>query len=395
MMNYIQEAKNNIDEMIVNRRHLHENPEVGFDLPETSKYVKEKLQEYGIEPQDIGENGVTAVIGKPGGKTVLLRADMDALPIKEDSGEEFASTNGNMHACGHDIHTTMLLQAAKLLKQNEENLEGQVKFIFQPAEEFLYGAKTIVDAGILENPKVDVAMGMHVWPNAEKPGIAFLPTADKQAAMAAAINFRVKIQGKGTHGAMPFKGIDPVYIGSKLVTGLPEILAREVPFDRSASITVGKFIGDGAMNVIPDTAELEGTIRTFSNETHDYILERFQDMVKQIAETYRGTAEVEIIADVPAMSNDLELQTQGREYIEELAQGNFEVRDMQAQNGSEDFAHYANAVPGMFYILEMPDPRTDTHYNVHHPKVTFDEEMMPYGSGTIAHAATRYLEENK
>lgn len=389
-MTYLDQAKEIKEELIEIRRHLHRNPEIGFDLPNTAAYVKEKLESYGIEPQDIGENGVTAVIGNPDGKTILLRADMDALPIKEKTGLDFASENDFMHACGHDIHTTMILGAAKLLKEQEDQLQGQVKFIFQPAEELLIGGKAMVDAGILENPKVDAAAGMHVWPTGEK-GLSVI----KGQFMASAMNFKVKITGKGAHGAMPEKGVDPVFIGSKIVTGVPELTAREVQFDKSATITIGKFIGDGAVNVIPNEVYLEGTIRSFSNETRLYLKERFVEMVESIAKTYRGQAEVEFLSDVPVLINEENFSSQAIDYLNEVAEGNFKIHDVEPLGGSEDFAYYADKVPSMFYLVNMPDPNSDVHHNVHHPEVIFDEDMMSVGSGSIAHVASRWLEENK
>lgn len=389
-MNYIERAQAIKDELIEIRRHLHRNPEIGFDLPNTAAFVKEKLTAYGLEPQDIGKNGVTALIGKPGGKTILLRADMDALPIKEQTGLDFASENDYMHACGHDIHTTMLLGAAKILKENEAELEGQVKFIFQPAEELLIGGKAMVDAGILETPTVDAAMGMHVWPSDQK-GISVI----KGVFMASANNFKITINGKGAHGALPQTGIDPVYIGAQIVTGVPEIIAREIAFDKSALITMGKFIGDGAVNVIPDKATIEGTIRSFNNETRLFAQKRLVEVVQNIAETYRGTAEVEFLCDVPVLINDVAFSEQVIQYLEEAAEGNYEIFNAAPLGGSEDFAYYANEVPSMFYLLHMPNPDSDVHRPVHHPEVIFDENMMPIGSGSIAHAATRWLADNK
>jgi len=389
-MNYIDEAKAIKDELVGYRRHLHENPEIGFDIPNTAAFVTEKLNEFGLEPKGIGENGVTAVIGKEGGKTIMLRADMDALPIVEQTGLGFASKNDFMHACGHDIHTTMLLGAAKLLKQNEDQLEGQVKFIFQPAEELLIGGKAMVDAGILENPKVDAAMGMHVWPTGKK-GIS----VRKGTFMASANNFKITITGKGAHGAMPSNGVDPVYIGAQIITSVPEITARELELNKNATITMGKFIGDGAVNVIPNEAAIEGTIRTFDNDSRKHVQKRFVEIVKGVAEMYRGEAEVEFLCDVPVLVNDEDFSEKAIGYLEEAAEDQFDIFDAPQAAGSEDFAYYADEVPSMFYLVNMPNPDSDVHYNVHHPEVIFDEDMMPIGSGSIAHAATRWLEENK
>lgn len=392
-MDYIKEALNIKNELIAVRRHLYENPELGFEMKETSRFVKEKLIEYGLEPKDIGKGGVTALIGKPGAKTILLRADMDALPIKDQSDMEFSSKSDNMHACGHDNHATILLGAAKLLKENEDSLKGQVKFIFQPAEELLIGAENMIESGILENPKVDFAMGLHVAPNAPMSGILIGPGVN----FAAALNFKITIKGVGAHGANPQDGIDPVYIGAQIVLNAPEILIREVAFDKSASMTMGRFIANGAMNVIPEIVEIEGTIRTRNEETHSYIEKRFPEIVKSIAKTYRGEAEVVYTANCPVLRNPKKETAEVKSYMSEISKDNFGLYDLPGSKGgtSEDFAHYSNQVPSVFFYLMNPYKDTEKLYPVHHPKVKFDENMLPIGAGVMAHVATRWLEENK
>lgn len=392
-MNYLEAAQAISDEIVANRRHLYAHPEVGFEVGETAAFVKEKLASYGLEPQDIGKNGVTAVIGKPGTKTILLRADMDALPIKDQSGLDFAPKRDYMHACGHDNHTAILLAAAKLLKENETQLAGQVKFIFQPAEELLIGAENMIEAGILENPKVDFAMGLHVAPNASISGVVLGPGVN----FAAALNFKILIKGEGSHGANPQDGVDPVYIGSQIVVNAPEIIVRELPFDQSASMTMGRFIGDGAMNVIPEKVEIQGTIRTRSNDSFKYLEKRFPELVQDIAKTYRGEAEVTFLAKCPVLENPVEETAQVKGFLQEIAQDNFTLIDLPGSRGgtSEDFAHYSNQVPSVFFYLMNPYQEEGRPlYPVHNPKVRFDEEMLPVGTASMAHAATRWLEEN-
>lgn len=391
-MNYMQEAKDMYDELVAIRRHIHENPEVGFNLPNTAQFVKDKLISYGIEPQDIGENGVTALFGKPGGKTIMLRADMDALPIEEQSGEPFSSTNGYMHACGHDIHTTCLLGVAKLLKENEDQLKGQIKLIFQPAEELLIGGDAMVKAGVLENPKVDAAVGLHVLPMIPKTGIGF----STGAFMSSANNFRIKIKGIGSHGSMPFNGVDPVFVGAKIITDIPEIIARELPFDKSAVVTMGKFIGDGAINVIPAEALIEGTIRTFTNSTREYFKKRFPEMVSKIAETYRATAEVEFLSDCPPLINEGSVTDSSIEYLNQFSkETGVELFELDPVHASEDFAYYAMEVPSFFYNLCNPVYDSEELYPVHHPKAVFDEGIIPVGVASMAYIATRWLEDNQ
>lgn len=390
-MDYLKRARELSDELIEIRRHLHQNPEVGFDLPNTVSFVKEELAEYGIKAEDIGDNGVTATFGKAGGKTILLRADMDALPMEEKSGEEFAATNGYMHACGHDIHTTSLLGAAKMLKENEANLKGQIKLIFQPAEELLIGAKNMVDAGILENPKVDFAAGLHVDPTLPVSSIATV----QGSFMSSANNFRIKIKGVGSHGSMPYAGVDPVFIGAKIVTGVPVIIARELPFNESAVITMGKFIGDGAVNVVPDEVIIEGTARTHTDSTRQYIKDRLPELVQEIAQTYRGEAEFEFLSDCPPLGNNSTDFEREKGYLEELVAGEYPVLETPPVMASEDFAYYSAEVPSHFWNLGCPHPDLEENHPVHHPQARFDEEMIPVGAASLAHFATSWLEDNQ
>lgn len=390
-LNYLQRANEIYKDLVEIRRHIHQHPELGYELPETAKFVKEKLAEYGIEGHDFSKGGVTAVIGKKGGKTILLRADMDALPIIEKSGLDFASKiEGRCHACGHDIHPTILLGAARLLKENEDKLEGQVKFIFQPAEELLTGGGVMVDEGILENPKVDAAMGLHVWPHADRIGIGY----NKGVMMSSANNFRIKIKGIGSHGSMPYLGVDPVFIGAKIVTGVPELIAREIKFDESAVVTMGKFVANGAINVIPAEAVIEGTVRTFSNETREYIKKRLPELVSDIAKTYRGEAELEFLSDCPVLINNTELAEEALGYLKEIDKDLF-LQEIPRQSGSEDFAYYANKVPAFFFVLQNPVEDESKRRPLHHPEVLFNEEAMPLGVAALAQLATRWLEDNK
>lgn len=237
-MDYYKRAIELKDETINNRRYIHMNAEVGLDLPKTKTYVMDKLKEYGIDPKECG-HGLTATIGN-GGKVFLLRADMDALPMQEESGLDFACKTGtHAHACGHDLHASMLLTAAKMLKENEANLEGTVKLMFQPAEEIFQGSKDMIQAGILENPPVDVALAYHVA--AGKAPIGVFMYNDNSTMMFSVDGFKISIKGKGSHGAYPHLSIDPINIGVKIYNGLQEIIAREVDPMHACVLTIGKF----------------------------------------------------------------------------------------------------------------------------------------------------------
>ncbi|MHB0809194.1 amidohydrolase [Facklamia sp. HMSC062C11] len=395
-MDYLVRAKELLDDMVSNRRYLHQHPEIEFKLDNTVSFVKDKLKSYGIEAQDIGDHGVTAVLGDPSGKTYLLRADMDALPIQEATGLDYASKNQYMHACGHDIHTSMLLAAAKMLKENEANLKGQVKFIFQPAEELLVGGDAMIKAGILENPKVDAASGLHVVPNMPISGV--MP--GKNIGAAGAINFDIVVKGEGSHGASPVDGKDPVLAASQIVIGVQSMLTREIPHTRSATLTIGKFIAEGSYNVIPGKAELAGTIRFHNNETRDYIAERFPQLVKAIAQAYRCEAEVSFKCNCPTLVNDPAVADAANTYIRELSDNGQRFKYIpnpgtSLSGGSEDFAHYTYYVPSTFFYLFCPPKGVEKPKAVHHPEVQFDEDMMPVGAAALATIATRWLADNR
>lgn len=377
------------DEIIGYRRRIHSFAEVGFELTNTRAFIKEKLTEFGYEDiQEIG-GGLVTTVGK-GGKTFLIRADMDALPMKEESGLEFAATNGNCHACGHDIHASMLLGVAKILKEMEGELQGTVKIMFQPAEELLTGAQKMVDAGVLENPKVDVAMMCHV--NSAQPiGIALSASGPRSAS---SNNFRIKVSGKGAHGAMPENGIDPVYIGAQIVIGLQEMITREVSFIKSAVLTTGHFEAGSAANIIPSTALIEGTMRTFTASTQEHLKKRLPEIAESIAHTYRGTAEVTYTCDVPVFICEEKLTNDIHRYVNEFSKGRFEVTPAAPGTASEDFAVIAREVPTYMLGLGVMDPDAAVKYPLHNPKITFDENALPLGTSVFVECVTKWLAEN-
>lgn len=389
-MNNYERAYAIRDEIIAHRRTIHPFAEVGYELPKTRAYVWEKLVEYGYEPTELAD-GIVATVGK-GGKTFLLRADMDALPFREESGLEYAASNGCCHACGHDIHTSVLLGAAKLLKDQEAKLQGTVKLVFQPAEELLTGAEKMVKAGVLENPKVDCGLMCHVTSSGTEPSVALL----NGPKCASSNNFRIEIKGKGSHGSMPASGIDPVYIGAQIIIGCQELISREISFEKSAVLTMGHFEAGSAANVIPSTAFIEGTYRTYTLETQNYLKKRLPEVVSDIAKTYRGEAVLEFTCDVPVMYNDPTLGDDVSKYIHALAeQSPFAITDTKPSPGSEDFAFIANEVPGYMLGLNLPDPESPVRYPLHNPKVRFDEGNIPLGSAIMAECAMKWLEEHK
>ena len=391
-MNYYERALELKDETIANRRHIHKNAETGLDLPKTKAYVMEKLTEYGLEPKDCGY-GVTATLGK-GGKVLLLRADMDALPMPEESGEEFACPTGKeAHTCGHDFHAAMLLTAAKMLKEKEETLEGTVKFMFQPAEETFEGSKNMIANGILENPKVDAALAYHVSPGRMPIGLYMYN--DKDTMMYSVDGFKITIHGKGSHGAYPHVGIDPINIGVHIHLALQELIARESDPTHSCVLTIGQFAGGTAANIIPETAVLQGTIRTNKPEARELLVRRMKEVAEKTAAVYNGTVDIEMISEVPPLICNPKLTDEVVGYMQELGIPGLTPYPGISASASEDFAVIAEKVPSTFMYLSAGYLDERGQYPAHHPKAQFNEDVCPIGAACLAHCASQWLKNNK
>ncbi|RHG61922.1 M20 family metallopeptidase [Coprococcus comes] len=391
-MNYYERALELKDETIANRRHIHKNAETGLDLPKTKAYVMEKLTEYGLEPKDCGY-GVTATLGK-GGKVLLLRADMDALPMPEESGEEFACPTGKeAHTCGHDFHAAMLLTAAKMLKEKEDTLEGTIKFMFQPAEETFEGSKNMIENGILENPPVDAALAYHVSPG--KMPIGLFMYNDKDTMMYSVDGFKITIHGKGSHGAYPHVGIDPINIGVHIHLALQELIARESDPTHSCVLTIGQFAGGTAANIIPETAVLQGTIRTNKPETRELLVRRMKEVAEKTAAVYNGTVDIEMISEVPPLICNPKLTDEVVGYMQELGIPGLTPYPGISASASEDFAVIAEKVPSTFMYLSAGYLDERGQYPAHHPKAQFNEDVCPIGAACLAHCASQWLKNNK
>lgn len=390
MTKILESAKLLREELIEIRRHIHAHPEVGEHLPETTNFVKQKLKEYGYEPQEICDSGIVATIGgKKPGKTFLLRADMDSLPIKEESSCTFKSTNGCMHACGHDMHTTMLLGAAKLLREYEDEIQGTVKLVFQPDEEGFTGAKKMLKAGVLENPKVDAAMALHVHSGSPTNVVIYgLGTS-----MAGCVRFRITIHGTGCHGAMPETGVDPINIASHIYLSLQEVISREISPTESAALTIGKFAGGEAANIIPDQVIMEGTIRCLSTEMSEFIFSRMKEITEATAKLFRGEARLEELTSVPPLKNDEKLANELASYIKDIVGDKSVVSFNGKGMGSEDFASYSYEVPSAYFMLGAGSDKEDPLYGMpmHHPKVVFNEDILTTGAAMHAYSAINWL----
>ena len=379
------------DEITAVRREIHRFPERGQRLPKTKAFVMEKLREYGYEPKEICESGIVAEIsGKQSGRTLLLRADMDALPVEEKAECDFRSENDCMHACGHDMHTAMLLGAAKLLRQNQDLLQGTVKLVFQPDEEGFTGAKAMLAAGVLENPKVDAGIALHV--NSGTPSGMVL--CGKGTCMAGCTLFRITVKGKGCHGAMPETGVDPINIAAHIYLALQEIVAREVAAMEPVVVTIGKFQSGDVPNVIPQEAVLEGTIRYMKKEMGEEVLKKIRRICELTAQTFRGTAEVTELASAPPLINDRDMVEEISSYTKQIVGENRVYVYENGGMGSEDFASYTYQIPCTYMLLGAGTKEEDPRYGkpMHNEKVVFNEEILQKGAAIHTCCAILWLE---
>lgn len=395
----LSEAQALFEEIRTHRRWLHSHPETGFDLAETKPYVKSVLESMGYAVTECGKAGLVTTIGRPGGKVILLRADMDALPIAEESGVPFAGTNGKMHACGHDMHTAMLLGAAKLLKDHEAELNGIVKLMFQPAEEIFEGGKDMIASGILETPKPDAAMMIHVTAALPMPTGTVIVSSPGVSAPAADY-FTIRVQGKGCHGSAPQNGIDPLTAAAHILIALQEIHARELSASEEAVLTFGTFHAGEVGNVIPDSVTMGGTIRTYNEETRDYLKERIVQISQGIAAAFRASAEVIFGSGCPTLVNDRTISETVHGYLCQLLgpYGCFTTEQLSAGKpsrggGSEDFAYVSQEVPAVMLALAAGEPKNGYVFPQHHPKVTFDENVLPIGSAVFTWTAMEFLKQ--
>ncbi len=386
------------------RRHLHQHPELSNREVETAKYVADRLRSFGLEPQTgIARHGVVAVLkgGLPG-PVVALRADMDGLPVREETDVPFASKamgeyEGNavgvMHACGHDTHVAMLLTAAKVLTQVRDRLPGTIKFIFQPAEEGApndekpAGGEAMIAAGVMANPKVDAVFGLHVFANIETGHLTYR----SGPFMAAADQFEIIVKGRQTHGATPWLGVDPIVVASQIVMGLQTIVSRGVDITKlPAIVTVGQFQAGVRNNIIPDSARLVGTIRTFDDAVQTAIHAKVKRIAEGIASAAGTTAEVIISKGYPVTSNDPALTARMLPTLERIATGN--VKQSALITGAEDFTYFQRQAPGVFVFLGItPAAQVGKAPQNHSPLFVVDEKALPTGVRALAHLAVDYL----
>lgn len=402
----LEEASQLEETLVFNRRYLHSHAETGFDLKDTHAFVKKALVDMGYEPAECGKSGLVALAGgKKDGKVFLIRADMDALPIKEEAQVDFSSTNGCMHACGHDMHTAMMLGAARLLKMHEKEIEGTVKLMFQPAEEIFEGSHDMIGSGLLKNPDVDAALMIHVMAGMPFEAGTVIVSAPGVSAPAADY-FEIRVQGTGCHGSMPNTGVDPLNAAAHILIAFQEIHSRELAMDDRAVLTVGTMNAGTAANAIPDMAVMGGSMRTYDEEVRSFMKERMVQIAEGIAESFRAEARIIWGSGCPTLVNDRELSICAEKYVKELL-GEGRVFSVAALNtmsgeqkspktaGSEDFAYVSQEVPSIMLALAAGQPEKGYIYPQHHPMVTFDEDALVSGSAVYAYTAIRWLEEHK
>ena len=386
-----KEAKEISDWIIELRRELHRHPELMYEEVKTSALVRRELDNLGIPYKSpIAKTGVLASIGNGNGPCVALRADMDALPIHEETDVEFKSEiDGKMHACGHDCHTAMLLGAAKILKSKESEINGTVKLFFQPAEEGGAGGKLMRDEGALENPKVERIFGLHVWPQMPTGQIG----SKKGTFLAATTFLDLTIKGVGGHAAVPHLTRDPVLTSAQIITNLQSVISRELDPLESGVVSISAIHGGMAANVIPSEVKILGTLRSLTMDGLKSLQRRVKEIAEKIAEAHECEAIVKYPGnDYPPTVNDGEMWDFAKNIGNNML-GEENVNDLDAVMGGEDFAYYTEQVKGCFVVLGVQNKEIDAVYSVHHPMFKADEKALHIGTALHTTFALNSLEE--
>jgi amidohydrolase len=387
-MDFLKEALNIKEDLIILRRDFHSNPELGFEEYETSKKIKSFLKNEGIEYKEVAGTGICAIIRGNGDKTIGLRADIDALPLEDNKNCEYSSKiKGKMHACGHDAHTTILLGAAKILNSIKNELKGNIKLFFEPAEETVGGAKFMIKEGVLENPHVDCIVGLHVDEgiNCGKIGI-------KRGVVNAASNpFTITIKGKGGHGAHPDSTIDPIVIASQVILGIQTIVSREIPPTDPIVITVGSIHGGTAQNIIPEEVKISGIIRTMKSEHRNYVKKRFKEVVEGIVHSMRGDCIIDIEESYPCLYNNDDILNLLENSAESII-GKENIKKLESPSmGVESFAYFSMERPSAFYFLGVRNEEKGIINPAHGSFFDIDENAIPIGVAIQCKIAYDYL----
>lgn len=391
LMNEAQELK---DLLVALRRDFHENPELGFEEWRTSGKIKEFLTNEGIEYRETAKTGVCGIIkgtlkdDSKKDRCIALRADIDGLPMDDKKTCSYSSkVKGRMHACGHDAHTTILLGAAKLLSRHRDKFSGTVKLLFEPAEETTGGAPIMIEEGVLENPRVEKIIGLHVEETLDAGEIMI-----KKGVVNAASNpFTIKIKGRGGHGAYPHMAVDPIVMASQVVLGLQTIVSREIKPVNPAVVTVGSINGGTAQNIIPDEVILKGVIRTMTLEDRAYAKERLREIATSICTAMRGECEIDIEESYPCLYNNSSVVDLVTEAAKEII-GSQNVKEQEAPKlGVESFAYFALERDSAFYFLGARNEERNIIYSAHNSRFDIDENLLPIGVSIQCKAALNYL----
>lgn len=386
-MSTLHDAKSLESTIIDWRRMLHRNPELSFHEYQTSAFIQQRLTDMGIPFRVMAKTGVVAHIGQ-GDRCIALRADIDALPIQEESDVPFASQNpGIMHACGHDAHTSMLLGAAQILKQHEQSLNGVVRLIFQPGEERIPGGASImIREGVLEDPVPELILGQHVNPAAPVGTVSFV----SGRMMASADEVYWSIQGRSGHAAQPHLAVDPIVIGAHLVTQLQTIISRNLnPFEPGV-LSVTAFNGGTVTNIIPETVEMMGTLRSMNLEWREDAIARIENYSRTLAETMGGSCDVRVLRGYPPLINDEQATAFARNAARSLL-GQTSVTEFEPKMWGEDFAYYAQHIPACFWMLGIRSPLLDETPGLHNCRFVVDENALHIGTALMANAALTRL----
>jgi len=389
MIDFINEAQALFETTRALRRDFHRHPELGFNEFRTAGVVTRELNDLGLEVSTgIGKTGVVALLeGARPGPVVLARFDMDALPILEETAAEYASQNpGVMHACGHDGHTAIGLTVAHILEAHREELGGTVKFVFQPAEEGLGGAEAMLADGVLENPRPDYCLALHLWNDQPLGWLGVTPGP----AMAASDRFQITLTGRGGHGASPHLAVDPVLAGAQVVTALQSIVARNIDPLKSAVVTVTSLAGGEAFNVIPSTVSIRGTIRSFEPQVRSLVMERFHQVVDGVAQAMGCQARIETWRITPAVVNDPQVTNRVQSVAERLLP-DCDLDKVERTMGSEDMAYLMDDIPGCYFFIGSADAARGLNAPHHNPLFDFDEAALPRAAAMMAAAVVELL----
>jgi amidohydrolase len=376
-------------DIVALRRDLHEHPELGFEETRTAALVAARLEKLGFEVRTgVGVTGVIGVLrGARPGPTVLVRADMDALPIVEENDWAWKSaTSGKMHACGHDAHVSIGLTVARLLAAEKNELAGAVKFMFQPAEEGLGGAGYMLKDGLLDDPRPDFALALHVWSTLEAGTVA----VSAGPVMASADGFTARIIGRGGHGAIPEQTVDPIVVAAQVVLALQTVVARNVSPLHPAVVTVGSIEAGSGYNIIPNQASLRGTTRAFDEETRTLLEERCRAIITELPRAFGATGELDYERGYPVVNNDSGVAEMVRRAATTVV-GEANVTEFEPTMGAEDMAMVLEQVPGCYFFVGGRNPEVGASYPHHHPKFNIDERALFIGARTMAAAVRECL----